>query len=140
MFLKWMMADFPTSTSPNLRETASVQVLWRFSSSLTSTEYPTPNVAPSLHESRKKVELSFRILTILEENAGRFLKKENAFPVIRKKGKADTTNPNIDPLPFDYMGITVPAGPTEANQASVQVLSQLQSILEVGNSTAAELV
>ena len=64
-------------------------------------------------------------------------------PVGRKKGKAVTKNRRIDPLPFDSMGITVPATDAEVRDVYVEVLSQLQNILEVckfiANSLCVEL-
>jgi len=110
----------------------SMQLIRRFSSSLLSAKYPsTADTPPNLRAFRRKVELSFDVLKNIEENANSALTGGDTSPVSRKKGKAVTKNRQIDPLPFDSMGITVPTTDAEVRDVYVRVLSQLQSILEV---------
>ena len=79
----------------------------------------------------RKVELSFDVLKALEENADGALTGVNVSPVSRKKGRAVTINYHINPVPFDSMGVAVPTTGTEVHGVYVEILSQLQSILEV---------
>jgi len=110
----------------------SIRLLQRFSSSLLIAGYPTSADVPSdLRAFRKKVELSFNILKDIEENANGALTGERISPARRRKGKVATHNRRIDPLPFDSMGIAVPTTDAEIRDVHIEVLSQLQSILEV---------
>jgi hypothetical protein len=123
---EWVVAGFPTATTSNVMDTTGVHLLQRFSSSLTSAKYPsTAGVLPNLHASRRKVELCFDIVKVLEENG---LTRENKSPVGRGKGKAVR---GLDPLPFDLMGVTIPTTAVELRDVYNRVLSQLQSVLEV---------
>jgi len=129
---KWIVTGFPTSTTPNIMDTMSIRLLQRFSSSLLIAEYPTSADVPSdLRTFRKKVELSFNILKDIEENANGAFTRERTSPARRKKGKVAAYDRRIDPLPFDSMGIAVPTTAAEVRYAHVEVLSRLQSILEV---------
>jgi hypothetical protein len=111
--LKWITEGFPTPTTQNIMDATSINLLQRLSSSLRSVKYPsTTDVLPALRASRRKVELSFGVLRALEEND------------------------DIDPLPFDSMGIAVPTTSAEVRGVYVQVLSQLRSMLEVCEFTA----
>ena len=113
-------------------DTLSMRLLQRFSSSLASAEYPSPaDASPNLRVFCRKVELSFKILRVLEDNSNNPLYGGNNSPVRRKKRKAVTNNYCFDPLPFDSMGITVPTTDAEVRDVYATVLSQLQDILEV---------
>ena len=116
-----------TRTYP--QDTMNVKILEKLSSSLVAVNYPpTVNVYPSLCESRRKVQLSFRILEALG-GAGNLLPKGSR--VDRKKGKVITKNHNIDPVLFDSMGITVPTTTMELRGVYTKILSQLRGTLEV---------
>ena len=112
--------------------TMSMRVLQQFSSSLLAAEYPsTSDDTPNLRALRRKVDRSFNILKNLEENASIALTGENSSLVGRKKGKAITKIHNLDPFPFDSMGIATPITDTEVRDVYLKVLSQLRNILEV---------
>lgn len=129
MLWKWIVTQFPTPTTPNLTDTMSMHLLRNFSSSLISVEYPSiANELPNLREFRRTVELSFDVLRILEENADRISTRGD---VHRKRGKSVSNNRYFDPLPFDSMEVSVPTTAAEVNAVYTQVLSQLQSVLEV---------
>ena len=89
------------------------------------------------------MELLFNILKNLEENANDALTVGNVSPVKRKKSKTAMSIRRIDPLPFDFVGITVPTTDAEVRDVYVGVLEQLRSILEVcgfiAHSLCAEL-
>jgi len=129
---KWILAGFPRSTTPNPIDTMSMRLLRRFSSSLLSAEYPSAaDAPPNLRVFCKKAELSFDVLKVLEENADSASTGGNVSPVRRKRSRTITGNRHIDPRPFDSMGIAVPTTDVEVRGVRVEVLSQLQSILEV---------
>jgi len=129
---KWIVTGFPTSATPGMVGTVSMQLLRRLSSSLLFAEYSSAaDVPPDLRVFWRKVELSFDVLKNLEENVTSTLTGGNVSPVSRRKGKAVTNSRRIDPLPFDSMGITVPTTDAEVRDVYVTVLSQLRSILEV---------
>ena len=110
-----------------------MRLLQRFSSSLLFAEYPSPaDASPNLHVFCRKVELSFNILKVLEEDAKNALIGGNISPVNRKKkGRAVADSRLIDPAPFNSMEIAVPTTDAEAHNVRVEILPQLQSILEV---------
>ena len=137
---KWIVAGFPTSTTSNMMDTMSMQVLERLSSSLLSAEYPSvADTPPNLLASGRKVEFSFKILKALQENADSTLTGGNTSPVRRKKGRTAASNPHIDPLPFDSLGISVPTTDAEVRDVHGKILSQLRNILEVCGSTTDSL-
>jgi hypothetical protein len=126
-----MIASFPASAEPNTNA-MSMRVLQQFSSSLLSAEYPsTSSETPNLRALRRKTDLSFNVLKNLEENASGSLTGETASLTGRKKGKAATNIRNLDPLPFDSMGIAVPNTDAEVRDVYLKVLSQLRDILKV---------
>ena len=129
---KWMVTGIPAPTTPNITNTMSMQLLRRFSSSLLSTEYPSPtDEPPNLGELWKKVELSLDILKHLQENVDRALTGRSTSPVTRKKGKGIAKHRYIDPLPFNSIGIAVPTTDVEVRDVCDRILSQLQGIFEV---------
>ena len=114
--LEWIREGFPTPTTPNIMDATSMHFLQRLSSSLRSVNYPsTADVLPTLRASRRKVELAFGVIKALEDNT------------------------DIDPLPFDSMGIAVPTTAVEVRGVYVQVLSRLRSVLEVCEFAASSL-
>ena len=131
--VKWILAGFPTTpATPNVVDSMSVQILQRLSRSLLSVEYPSStDVPPNLRAFRKKVDLSFSVLRALEENVGHFPTGGDTSCVGHNEDTVPTSNPHIDSLPFDSMGITVPTSAAEIRDVYVQVLSQLKSVLEV---------
>lgn len=109
-----------------------MQVLQQFSSSLLAAEYPsTSDETPNLRALRRKADLSFNVLKNLEENARGALTGENASLTGRKKGKAATNIRNLEPLPFDSMGIAVPNTDAEVRDVYLKVSLQLRGMLEV---------
>ena len=129
---EWIVSEFPTPTTPGILDTMSMRLLQRFSSSLLFAEYPSPaDAPPDLRVFWRKVELSYKVLKELEENAKSVLTSGSVSPTSRRKGKSASKNRRIDPLPFDSMGITVPTTEAEVRGAYTGVLAQLQSILEV---------
>lgn len=127
--VKWIVAGFPTSITPNVMDATSVHILRRLSCSLLSVEYPSAaDVPPGLRAFRKKVDLSFDVLRTLEENVDSLPTQEDILPV---SGKVFTNNPNIDLLPFRSMGIAEPTSAAEVRDVHAQVLSHLKNALEV---------
>ena len=120
-------------------DTVSMQVLERLSFSLLSAEYPSDAAAPpnprvfrnNLRVFRRKVELSFVVLNIIQEDAKNTLTGGKLSPITRKKGKPAANNRRIDPFPFHSMGITVPTTDVEVRGLYLRILSQLRGILEV---------
>ena len=131
MLSKSIIASFPASAEPNMNA-LSMRVLQQFSSSLLAVEYPsTSDETPNLRALRRKADLSFNVLKNLEENASVALTGEVVSLTGRKKGKAVTKIRNLDPLPFDSMGIASPTTDAEVRDVYLEVLSQLRNILEV---------
>lgn len=109
----------------------SMRLLQRLSSSLLFAEYPSAaDAPPDLRVFWKKVELSFDALKVLEEHVNGAFASGNMSPTSPKRSK-HAKNHRIDPLPFDSMGIAVPTTDTEARDARIGILTQLQKILEV---------
>lgn len=104
-----------------------MRLLQRFSSSLPSAS----GVSHDLSVFCKKVELSFNVLNLLEENFGSSLAGWEISPVNRKKGKAAAKNRRIDPLPFESVKVSVPTTDAGARDVYAEVLSRLRGILEV---------
>lgn len=114
-------------------ENMSLRLVRRFSSSLLSAERSlTTNTLGNLREFHRKVELSFNVLTALEENT-------NVTSTGRKRGKTVTRNRPIDPLPFISLGITVPITDAEVRNVYAIVFSRLRSTLEVCGFTTDNL-
>ena len=110
----------------------TMRLLQRFSSSLLFADYPSSaDAPPNLRVFWRKVELSFNVLKNLEESANNASVGRNISLVSRKKGKGVANNRRIDPLPFDSMGIAIPTTDAEVRDVYVEILSQLQSIMEV---------
>lgn len=127
-----MVAQLPTSATPNMMDSLGMRLLQRISSSLLSAEHPSAAGALSkLHTFCRKVELSFDVLRVLEENFSSAFAEGNKSPVSRKKYKATTNDRRIDPFPFHSVGITIPTTDVEVRGACVVVLSQLKGILKV---------
>ena len=113
-------------------DNVTMRLLQRFSSSLLFADYPSSaDAPPNLRVFWRKVELSFNVLKNLEESANNASVGRNISLVSRKKGKGVTNNRRIDPLPFDSMGIAIPTTDAEVRDVYVEILSQLQSIMEV---------
>jgi hypothetical protein len=120
---KWMVAEFPSSTTPNVMDSMSFRILQRLSQSLLFAEYPSAaDVPPNLRAFRRKADLAFNVLRTLEENAGSLLTRED---------NTLANNPHFNPLPFRSMGINVPTSTAEIRDVFVQVLSELKNVLEV---------
>jgi len=132
---KWMIARFPTPATPNVMEALGVQLLQRLSSSLTSAEgVSTTEHRQELRESRRKVGLYLDVLKELGGYVDRTSVGENVSPISRKRPKAPARRTQLDPHPFDCMGIAVPVTEGEVRAACGDILPQLQSMLGVRTS------
>ena len=130
--IKWMISGFPTPTTPNMKDTMSMRILRRLSSSLLFAEYPSSAEAPpDLRVFWRNVEMSFNVLKELEECTNGGFCGGNTSPTSRRRSRQAFKSGRIDPLPFDSLGISVPTSDIEVRDAHIEVLGQLQSILEV---------
>jgi len=128
---KWILSQFPPTT-PNVTETLGINLLQRLSSSLMSVEgVSTTEHRNELREFRRKVGLCLNVLKELARCAEQAPVDANAPPAGRKKSKASARHVQLDPDPFDCMGIPVPVTEDGARALRVEILPQLQNILRV---------
>ena len=85
-----------------------------------------------LREFRKKVGVSLNVLNELGRYGDRTSVGANVSPTSRKRPKALSRRIQLDPHPFDCMGIAVPMTEDEVRAVYSDILSRLQSILGVG--------
>jgi len=129
---KWMIARFPTPATPNVMEALGVKLLQRLSSSLMSVEgVTTTEYRQELRELRRKVGLYLDVLKELGGYVDRASDSPNVSPISRKRPKALARRAQLDPHPFDCMGIAVPVTEGEVRAVCGDILPQLQSILGV---------
>ncbi|KAF9642477.1 hypothetical protein BDM02DRAFT_3193153 [Thelephora ganbajun] len=127
---KWIVARFPTPTTTNVMETLGTMLLQRLSSSLMSVEVvSTVEYRNELRDFRRKVGLSLNVLKELGGCADRASVGTNVSPINRKKPKVLVRHPQLDPHPFDCMGIAVPVTEDEARAVCGDILFRLQNIL-----------
>ena len=129
---KWMVAQFPAPATPNATEALGIKVLQQLSSSLVSVEeISTAEHRKELRAFRGKAGLSLNVLKEIGGCADRASVDVNVSPTSRKRPKLPARHVQLDPHPFDCMGITVPVTEDEVRAVSGNVLSQLQNILRV---------
>ena len=103
-------------------EDLGIKLLQRLSSSLMSVEgVPTG----------RKVGLSLNVLKELGRWTDRAPAGPNVSPTARKRPKALARHAQLDPYPFDCMGIGVPMTEDEVRAVCGDILPELQSVLEV---------
>ena len=108
-------------------EALGIKLLQRLSSSLMSVE----EHRHELRDFQKKVTSSLGVLEELARCAGRVSVGENVSQISRKRPKAPARHMQLDPHPFDCMGIAVPVTEVEVRALCGNVLPQLQSVLGV---------
>ena len=129
---KWTVARFPTSATPNVMEALGIKLLQRLSSSLTSIEgVSTAEHRAEFRVFRRKVGLSLNVLKELGGCTDRASVDANVSPVGRKRSKTLARRTQLDPHPFDCMGIAVPTKEDEVHAVCGDILPQLQTILGV---------
>ena len=129
---KWIVARFPTPVALNVMEDLGIKLLQRLSSSLMPVEgVSTATNRNELREFRRKVGLSLNVLKELGGWTDRTPAGPNISPIARKRPKPQARLTQLDPHPFDCMGIEVPMTEDEVRAVCGDVLPQLQSILEV---------
>ena len=134
---KWTISRFPTPATTNVMEALGIKLLQRLSSSLISVEgVSTAEHRNELRELRRKVGLSLDVLKELGGYADRVSVGANVSPINRKKPKALARHIQLDPHPFDCMGIAVPMTEDEVRAVCSDILPQLQSILGVRASVS----
>jgi len=113
-------------------ETLGIKLLQRLSSSFAVLDgAPTVEYRDKLRELRRKVDPSLDALKELGRCTDQASAGANVSPTSRKRPKAQVRHIQIDPHPFDRMGIAVPMTEDEARAAYGDVLSQLRGILGV---------
>ena len=129
---KWAISQFPTPATLNVMEALGIKLLQRLSSSLMSIEgVSTTEHRNELRELRRKLGLSLNVLKELGGLADRASAGANVPPISRKRSKAPAKRIQLDPHPFDCMGIAVPMTEDEVHAVFEDILSRLQNILGV---------
>lgn len=129
---KWTIAQFPTLATINVMETLGVKLLQRLSSSLISVEgVSTLEHRNQLREFRKELGLSLNVLKELGRCADRTLVDAKVPPTNRKGPKGLARRTQLDPHPFDCMGVPVPTTYHKARVVCGEILPRLQNILRV---------
>ncbi|KAF9650756.1 hypothetical protein BDM02DRAFT_3267781 [Thelephora ganbajun] len=128
---KWIIARFPApTTTTNVMEVLGTMLLQRLSSSLMSVEaVSTVEHRNELKELRRKVGLSLNVLKELGGCADRASVGTNVSPISRKRSKVLARHLQLDPHPFDCMGIAVPVTEDEIRAVCGDILFRLQNIL-----------
>jgi hypothetical protein len=117
-------------------EAWGIKLVQLLSSSLVSIEgVSTAKHRTELRNFRRKVDLFLKVLNQpeLERFADRVSVGANVSSVSRKRSRAKTLTKHIqlDPHPFDCMGIPVPVTEGEVCSVFNDILTQMQSILGV---------
>jgi len=122
-------------------EALAIKLLRRLSSSLTSANgVLTAGYRNELREFRKKVGLYLDVLKELGRYINGASTDANVSPISRKRSKARARHTQLDPHPFDCMGIAVPMTEDGARVICGDILAQLQNILRVRISPPPRLV
>ena len=128
----WIIARFPTPATLNVMGDLGIDLLKRLSSSLMSVEgVSTAEHRNELRDFRKKVGLFLDVLKELGGCAGQASVGANGPPISHKRPKASSRRVQLDPNPFDCMGIAVPTTEDEVRAVCGDILPRLQSILGV---------
>ena len=129
---RWIIAQFPTPATLNVMGALGIELLKRLSSSLMSVEgVSTAEHRNELREFRRKVGLSLNVLKELGGCADQASVGVNVSPISHKRPKAPSRRVQLDPGPFDSMGIAVPTTEDEVRAVCGDILPRLQSILGV---------
>ena len=129
---KWIIARFPTPVALNVTEDLAIKLLQRLSSSLMPVEgVSTAEHRNELREFRRKVGLSLNVLKELGGWTDRTPAGSNVPHIGRKRPKGLARHAQLDPHPFDCMGIEVPMTEDEVRAVCGDIFPQLQNILEV---------
>ncbi|KAF9778765.1 hypothetical protein BJ322DRAFT_1114103 [Thelephora terrestris] len=124
---KWTIARFPAPETSNVMEALGVKLLQRLSSSLNSAERSvTMEQRNELRELRKKTDLSLAALKELDGCADRASSNVNMSPTSRRKSKAPARNLQLNPYPFDCVGVPVPTTEHEVHVACGDLLLRLK--------------
>ena len=116
----------------NVMGALGVELLKRLSSSLTSVEgVSTAEHRNELREFRRKVGLSLNVLKELGGCTDQASVGANMPPISHTGSKAPSRRVQLDPDPFDSMGIAVPTTEDEVRAVCGDILPRLQSILGV---------
>ena len=109
-----------------------IKLLQRLSSSLISVEgLSTAERRNELRGFRRKVNLSLNVLKELGGCADWASASADTSPINRKRPKARARHTQLDPHPFDCMGIAVPMTEDEIHTVCGDILPQLRNILGV---------
>ena len=129
---KCTIVRFPAPDAPNVMEAFGVKLLQRLSSSLLPAErVVTTEQRNELRELRRKTDLFLDALKELDGCADRTSVDVNMSPTNRKRPKVQARNLQLDPYPFDCVGIPVPTTEHEVRTACGDILLQLKGILGV---------
>jgi len=129
---KWTIARFPTPTTRNVMEALGIKLLQRLSSSLMSVEgSSTAEHRNELREFRRKVGSPLNVLKELGECTDRASVSTNVSQTGRKRPKVVARHPQLDPHPFNCMGIKVPMTEDEVRAVCGDMLRLLQNALGV---------
>jgi len=129
---KWTISRFPTPATLDGIEALGIRLLQRLSSSLMPVEgVLVAEHRNELREFRRKVDLSLNVLEELGGWADRASVGPSASPISRKRPKALTRRIQLDPHPFDCLGIAVPITEDEVRAVRGEILPRLQRILGV---------
>ena len=113
-------------------EALTVKLLQRLSSSLTSADgVLASGHRNELRELRRKAGLRLDVLKELGRYADGASADVNVSPISRKRSKARARHTQLDPHPFDCMGIAVPMTEDGARATRGDILAQLQNTLRV---------
>jgi len=113
-------------------EALTVKLLQRLSSSLTSADgVLISGYRNELRELRRKAGLRLDVLKELGRYADGASADANVSPISRKRSKARARHTQLDPHPFDCMGIAVPTTEDGARATRGDILAQLQNTLKV---------
>ena len=130
---KWLIARFPTPDTLNMEEALAIKLLQQLSSSLV----PVEGVVSTEHRNelrglRRVAALSSNALKELGGCTDGGAADANGPSASRKKLKESTKRlAQLDPHPFEYMGIAVPTTEREVRSVCSDILLQLQDILGV---------
>ena len=129
---KWVLAQFPTHGTSNVMDALWVKLLQRLSSSLMAVGgMVTVERCNELRGFRRKVVLSFGVLKELGGCTDLVLVDANVSTTNRKKQRVPARCLQLDPDPFDRMGIPVPATDHDARITYGEILHTLKGLLEV---------
>lgn len=129
---RWTVARFPTSYTPNVMEAFGIQLLQRLSSSLVPVErVVTTEQRNEIREFRRKTDIFLNVLKELDGSTDRASVDVKVSTTSRKKPKASARRLQLDPHPFDCVGITVPTTGHQVHTAYGDILLRLQGVLGV---------